>query len=39
MESALIVIVLTVARIGIPLALMLIIGEAVKNSQHARPTA
>ena len=37
MESALIVIVLTVARIGIPLALMLIIGEAVKKSQRARP--
>ena len=37
MESTLIVIVLTVARIGIPLALMLTIGEAVKRSQLAHP--
>lgn len=39
MESTLIVVVLTIARIGIPLALLLAIGEAVKKSQRARPAA
>ena len=37
MEGTLIVVIMTIARIGIPLALMLAIGEAVKKSQGTRP--
>lgn len=39
MESTLIIVILTIARIGIPLALMLAVGEAVKKFQRARPAA
>jgi hypothetical protein len=39
MESTLIVVILTIARIGIPLALLLAVGEAMKKSQRARPVA
>jgi hypothetical protein len=37
MESTLIVVVLTVLRLGIPMALLLIVGEAVQR--HKRDSA
>lgn len=39
MESTLIIVILTIARIGIPLAVMLAIGEVVKKNQRARSAA